>query len=174
MPSQSRTAPTPHEGSLIPSFSLTDADGRDVRVRSFRGRRSLALVFVHGVTCADCTSLLAEAVARYDAYAAEGAELIAVVPAERTAVLRLRARLAAPYPVLADEDGAVCTRYGLRETVDTAVMIADRFGEPRLWQVGGEAHDTLPSHDAVLAELAYLAISCGGGCGLPAWPDAAP
>lgn len=172
MRSEGQTAP-PREGSLLPAFTLPTTDGREVRVRAFRGRRSLAIFFVHGTDCAACTQTLSDAVARYDAYAAEDAEVIAVVPAEPTQVAALRAGLAAPYPVLVDQDAVVFERYRLQAGTDAAVLVTDRYGEPRRWWTFGLEHDAMPSHEALLAELGYLAISCGGGCGLPAWPDAA-
>lgn len=156
----------PREGMLIPGFALPRGDGRTVRLRAYRGRRSLALVFTHGPACDACRTYLEGAMDRYDAYAEAGAEVLAMLPAEREAATEMRRRAALPFPVLVDVDGAVFARYGLEAGCEAAVMVADRYGEPRLWQLAGSEHD-LPEHDAVLAELNYLALTCGGGCSRP-------
>ena len=69
-----------------------------------------------------------------------------------------------------DGNGAVARRYGLTPGHDAAVMVTDRFGEPRIWHVTGDLHD-FPDHDALIAEARYLALTCSGGCSVPIWND---
>ena len=164
------TATIPREGLLLPAFELPRSDGGTLRLRSYRGRRSLALLFTHAPPCPACRAYLSSALDRYAAYADEGAEVIAVVPGDAAAVSELRHELALPFPVAVDTAGSAFGRYGLTPGRDAAVMVADRYGEPRLWSVAGPDH-TLPAHADLLAELRYLALTCAGGCTTPLWTD---
>jgi peroxiredoxin len=161
----------PREGQLLPSFALPRSGGGTVRVRAYRNRRSLALIFAHGVHCDGCRDYLAGALDRYADYAAEDAEVIAVVPGQPEMVDAMRRALALPFPIAADPDGAVLRRYGLTPGAEAAAMATDRFGAPRIWQVARGDH-ALPAHDELIAELRYLALTCSAGCAVPVWPEA--
>ena len=162
----------PREGLLLPDFTLPRAGGgASPRPRSYRGKRALALLFLHGPDCSACRTYLTAALEGYAAYAEEGAEVLAVLPGPAEVVDDVRRELGLPFPVLVDAEGRASARYGLRAGQDAAVMVTDRYGEPRLWQVAGPAHD-LPDHAALLAEVRYLALTCaGGGCSMPVWPE---
>ena len=160
----------PREGLLVPNFELPRSDGGSVRLRSYRGRRGLAVVFTHGAGCAACRVYLAGGLEMYAAYAEENAELLVVVPDRAEVVAALQHELALPYPVLVDADGRAFVRYGLTPDRDAAVLVADRYGDPRLWQVTNADHD-LPPHSTLVAELRYLALTCSGGCSVPIWSD---
>jgi peroxiredoxin len=160
----------PRDGLLLPAFDLPRAGGGRVRVRAYRGRRSLALVFTHRPDCSACREHLVGALNLYAAYAEEDAEVLAVVPAPERAADAMRRALSLPFPVAVDEAGTVFDRFGLTWGRDAAVMVTDRYGEPRLWSVAGEGHD-LPSHDAIIEELRYLALICAGGCSVPLWQE---
>ena len=165
----------PREGELIPSFELPRAgsgsEAPPVRVRAWRGRRSLAILFLHAADCAGCRDLAAGIVPRYGDYALADAEPLLIVPGPAAAAAALQRDLALPFPVLVDEDGSVARRYGASAdgAPGAALLIADRFGVPVLWQRAGAGHD-LPDQDAVLRELEYLAHTCGAGCATPIWP----
>jgi peroxiredoxin len=161
----------PREGVLVPNFELPRSGGGSVRLRSYRGRRGLAVLFTHGADCDACRAYLRGALDHYAAYAEEAAEFLAVVPDEAPAVASLQGELALPFPVLVDADGRAFARYGLTTGRDAAVLVADRYGDPRMWQVVSTGHD-LPAHGSVLAELRYLALTCSGGCSAPIWEDA--
>jgi peroxiredoxin len=160
----------PRDGLLLPAFELPRAGGGTVRVRAYRGRRSLAVIFTHAPDCEACREYLAEALNHYPAYAEEGAEVIAVAPAPGDAADAMRRAQALPFPVVVDENGTAFERFGLIPGRDVAVMVTDRYGEPRLWHIAGAGHQ-FPSHDAAVAELGYLAMTCSGGCSVPLWQE---
>ncbi|MBI2761710.1 MAG: redoxin domain-containing protein [Chloroflexi bacterium] len=155
------------EGNLVAGFDLPRAGGGRVRLRGYRGRRSLAVWFVHGAGCGACRETAAAIVPRYGDYAYADAEPLLIVPGPATAAEALRRELALPYPVLIDEDGAVAHRYG---SPGAALLIADRFGAPTTWHPAGHGHD-LPGQDTVLQELEYLSHTCSAGRATPTWPD---
>lgn len=150
----------PRDGLLLPDLTLARADGGETRLRSYRGRRSLALLLAHGPDCADCVDYLRGALERYAEYAEEQAEFVAVIPGEAEQVTALRAALGLPFPVLLDPEGAAPRRYGLRPGDEAGLMITDRYGVPRQWAVVTRAQHDLPPHEAGLSELRYLAIRC--------------
>ena len=157
----------PMEGNLIPAFELPRAGGGRVRLRGYRGRRIVALYFLHGAGCAPCRDVAAAIVPRYGDYALADAEPILILPGPgHEEADALRSELALPFPVLVDEDGTVARRYG---DPRAALLVADRFGAPALWRPVGAGHD-LPDQDAVLRELEYLAHTCSAGCATPIWP----
>jgi peroxiredoxin len=156
----------PVEGNLIPAFELPRAGGGHVRVRGYRGKRGLALYFMHGVDCEPCRETVGAIVPRYGDYAPNSAEPLVIVPDSLESADAFRAELSLPFPVLADTEGTVRRRYGL--DAEAALLVCDRFGTPVLWECTGPDH-TLPNQDAVLRELEYLAYTCSGGCSTPIW-----
>lgn len=160
----------PREGQLLPAFTLPAAGGGEVRVRAYRGRRALCLIFVHGAACSACRDYLTGALHSYATYAEEGAEVIAVVPGSPEKAAALRADLALPFPIAIDAAEAACRRFGLRPGEDAAVMLTDRYGAPSRWQAVSGNHD-FPAHDRLVADLRYLAMTCSAGCAVPLWED---
>ncbi len=156
------------EGNLIPAFELARAGGGAVRLRGYRGRRSVALYFVHGADCPACRDTAAAILPRYGDYAFADAEPLVIVPGPLDVAERLRSELALPFPVLADPEAATARRYGV-PAGGAALLIADRFGAPALW-AGTDARHHLPDQEAVLRELAYLSHTCSAGCATPIWP----
>lgn len=164
------SSPPPRDGVLLPAFELPRAGGGGLRVRAYRGRRALVVIFAHGATCAHCRAYLTEALNRYAGYAEEDGEVIAVVPGVAGDIDATRRELGLPFPVAVDATGAVFQRYGLQARHDAAVMVTDRYGEPRAWHVAGADH-ALPDQDAIVAELRYLALTCSAGCAVPIWQE---
>jgi peroxiredoxin len=160
----------PREGLLLPDFQPPRSGGGTVRVRAYRGRRALVLIFAHDAACDGCRTFLCRALDAYAAYGDEDAEVIAVVPDRAERVASMQHALALPFPIAIDGEGSIARRYGLTAGHDAAVMVTDRFGEPRIWHVAGALHD-FPPHDALIAEARYLALTCSGGCSTPIWSD---
>ena len=133
----------PGVGDLIPPFTLEAVSGGVVRRHDYRGRRHLILVFTHGVGCPSCAALLETLAGHYADYRAEGAEVLAFLPADES---RCSAQAddagALPYPLLCDAGGRVGARYGARTPAGeplAALLVADRHGEVVLRAVAGEA-----------------------------------
>lgn len=156
------------EGRLIPSVPLPRVGGGEWRARSYRGRRALTLYFLHPA-CADCDAVAAAIVPRYGDYAEATAEPAVIVAGTLSQAEDLRGRLALPFPVLADTNGAAGERHGLPLGA-VGLLVSDRFGTPALWTFDPEGHD-LPDQESVLRELDYLSHTCSGGCSTPIWPD---
>ncbi|MGN6562541.1 MAG: redoxin domain-containing protein [Thermomicrobiales bacterium] len=146
-------------GELIPSFSGCTLDGRTIERRQYKGRRHLVLIFTHGVACAGCRALLAALARDYGAFRAEGAEVLAFVPAETVAGADAPN---VPFPVLASPPALYASFGALAggEAVWPALYLADRYGEV-VWraladQDGGH---TLPV-DEVVPLVERMAMVC--------------
>lgn len=155
----------PLDGNLVPAFELPRAGGGSVRLRAYRGRRSLALHFLHGADCAECRAWVETILPCYGDYALADAEPLVLAPGPLAGAEALRSELALPFPVLADIEGKVFRRYGV---TGAALLITDRFGSPAVWQPTGSGH-ALPGQAAILQELTYLSHTCSAGCATPIW-----
>lgn len=146
-------------GELIPSFSGCTLDGRTIERRQYKGRRHLVLIFTHGVACAGCRALLAALARDYDACRAEGAEVLAFVPAETASGADAPN---VPFPVLAAPP-ALYERFGAlagSEAVWPALYLADRYGEV-VWRALADQDNghTLPV-DEVVPLVERMAMVC--------------
>ena len=168
-------SPGPGVGDLIPPFTLEAVGGGVVRRHDYRGRRHLILVFTHGIGCPSCAALLETLAARYADYRAEGAEVLAFLPAdEPRCAARADGARALPYPMLCDSEGRARARYGARTPAGeplAALLVADRYGEVVLRAVADEAPDrstravpTAACHglplDEVLPLVGLLQVRC--------------
>jgi peroxiredoxin len=160
----------PREGLLLPGFEAPRIGGGSVRVRSYRGRRALFLVFIHGLGCAQCEAYVSDVGDAYPEFVESGAEVILISPDRLDSEAVTFRRLTAPFPVAHDPEGSVFARFDLRPKNDAACMVTDRFGEPRIWQIAGTGH-SLPDLDGVRAEFRYLGLTCSGGGPVPLWRD---
>ena len=169
-------SPGPGVGDLIPPFTLEAMGGGVVRRHDYRGRRHLILVFTHGIGCPSCAALLETLAARYADYRAEGAEVLAFLPAdEPRCPARADGARALPYPLLCDSEGRARARYGARTPAGeplAALLVADRHGEVVLRAVAGEGeHSSAPAAstdtafhglplDEVLPLVSLLQVRC--------------
>lgn len=97
-----QTAPKP--GEKMPSFAMPDEEGRLVTLESLLGDGPLAMTFHRGHWCPYCrinTKALAEAQTRI---AAEGAQIVAIMPDRQQFAVALKRESNMHYPVLTDMD----------------------------------------------------------------------
>ncbi|HEX5504949.1 MAG TPA: peroxiredoxin family protein [Thermomicrobiales bacterium] len=153
----------PAVGDLAPAFTLPTTTGATIRRHDYRGRRHLVLAFAHGPGCAACAALLRDLAARYDAFRAEGAEVLAILPAEAAVAAPLTRDL--PYPVLCDRDGGARARYGAQDpdgAPRATLLVADRYGEVvwRATEPDGPAAGHGLAADEALALVELLQVRC--------------
>jgi peroxiredoxin Q/BCP len=103
--------PVPGPGDPAPDFTLPDADGREVSLRDFRGRKVVLFAYpaamTPGCTAEACDFRDSEASLQAHGYAVVG---ISPDPPEKLA--RFRDLEGLTYPLLADEGRDVLTAYG--------------------------------------------------------------
>ena len=100
------------EGAPAPDFALPGTSGKTVRLDDFKGQRNVVLYFYPKDDTPGCTK---EACAFRDMspdFAAHDTVILGVRPDSIASHEAFAARHTLPFPLLADEDGAVARRYG--------------------------------------------------------------
>ena len=99
-------------GEEAPDFTLHDQDGEPVSLRDLRGRR-VVLYFYPKADTPGCTTQACGIRDRAPEYEAAGATVVGVSPDPVKDVKRFHDRQSLNFTLLADEDHAVCERYGV-------------------------------------------------------------
>lgn len=152
----------PHTGQRVPDFSLQSSAGQRIATSDYRARRNLVLALV-GKPAGDAAhALLTELAAHYAEFVAEEAEVLAVVWGPVAEADKAKHRDTLPFPVLADEDGAVHRAFGALNSnggFAAAVYITDRFGEIfAAYRTG--AGEPLPTVEEMLDWLRFIGLQC--------------
>lgn len=127
-------------GDEAPDFELADQHGQVVRLRAFRGRKAVLLVFYPWAFTGVCSGELHEMQARLSELATEDVELLAVSTDSLYALRAWADRETFTFPLLSDfwPHGAVAAAYGvLHEGIGIALrgtFLVDRDGTLR-WSV---------------------------------------
>lgn len=157
--------PYKNEECMAPAFSLPSGTGKPVRLWDYKQRKALVIYFLKG----DETSFLQQLETEAAAYQPYGAQLLAIVAAGPEQVKELTASLKLTYPLLADPDGAVHTRY-IQLTYPQynpqqisnkplALFVADRFGAISRYATATELNK-LPGQPEILEVLEFLGNLC--------------
>jgi thioredoxin-dependent peroxiredoxin len=100
------------KGSQAPDFELPDQDGRPLGLNDLRGR-TVVLYFYPKADTPGCTTQARSIRDRAAEYDAAGAVVIGVSPDPVAAVKKFHGKQSLNFTLLADEDHAVCERYGV-------------------------------------------------------------
>ena len=110
---------TARVGAAAPDFVLSDLSGKPCRLSDFRGKKSVALVFIYGAPCMFCTGHLANMRSKLDEFEALGTKVL-VVEANEPYRVRATARAASipaqgdpRLPILFDSAHTVAATYGV-------------------------------------------------------------
>jgi peroxiredoxin len=161
----------PTRGHLMPDFTLSSSDGKQVSLYDYRGRSNLVLFFA-GRTKDSTDSPLLGALAKRCGEIAETDSEVVVVLAESVAQAdEFRRKMHCAFPVLSDPDMRVYNMVGAsgaQAVPAAALYITDRFLEVfAVWRTGtGEG---LPDITDVLSWLTYLDSQCPE-CTQIEWP----
>ncbi len=99
-------------GENAPQFTLSDQDGDEVALADFSGR-TVVLYFYPKADTPGCTTQACSIRDRAAEYDAAGAVVIGVSPDTVAAVKKFHGKQSLNFALLADEDHAVCERYGV-------------------------------------------------------------
>ena len=103
----------PQVGEPAPDFTLPSTEGRDISLGDYRGKQSVVLYFYPRDDTPGCT---AEACSFRDLrtlFQEHGAEILGVSTDSVRAHKKFSQKFGLTFPLLADEDHAVCDRYGV-------------------------------------------------------------
>src|SRR5215208_560943 len=101
-----------HEGDQAPEFTLTGTDG-EMRLSALLREGPVVVTFYQEDDTPSCRSQLAAFRDDYEVVQALGARLVAITVDSLDAHARCAETLDAPFPLLADEGGAVARAYGV-------------------------------------------------------------
>lgn len=104
----------PRPGDLAPDFRLPSTEGRDITLSEHRGRPVVLYFYPKDMT-SGCTTEACDFRDRYDALREAGAALLGVSPDPVTVHHRFAGKHSLPFPLLADEEHAAQTAYGVRK-----------------------------------------------------------
>lgn len=99
-------------GTPAPDFELPDHDGETVRLSALRGR-TIVLYFYPRANTPGCTTQACSIRDRQAEYAAAGVKVIGISPDPVEKVKKFHDKKDLNFTLLADEDHAVCERYGV-------------------------------------------------------------
>ena len=132
-------------GDEAPDFELRDQNGRPVRLSSFRGSKSVVLMFYPFAFSGVCTGELCEVRDSQPTFESDDVQLLAVSCDPVFALRAFADRDGLTFPLLSDfwPHGEVAQRYGVfnadRGCAERATFIVDRDGVLR-WSV----HNQMP------------------------------
>jgi peroxiredoxin Q/BCP len=149
-------------GAAAPNFTLSDQDGKDVSLSSFRGQK-VVLYFYPKASTSGCATQACGVRDHLLAYEEADSVVLGVSPDSVVAVKKFHDEEGLNFTLLADEDHAVCDAYGvwgeksmygktfLGASRSTFVIGADGVVAHVIEKVKPKEHD-----DRVLAVLADL------------------
>jgi peroxiredoxin len=163
----------PARGHLMPDFTLSSSDGKQVSLYDYRGRSNLALFFAGRAKDSADSPLLTALAARYGEIAATDSEVVVVLAESVAQADEFRRKMHFPVSVLSDPDMRVHNMVGACGTQafvpGAALYITDRFLEVfAVWRTG--AGERLPDITDVLSWLNFLDSQCPE-CTQIEWPS---
>lgn len=103
---------TVRPGDLAPDFTLPTADGKLVRLSAFRGKR-VVLYFYPKDSTPGCTTEACEFQDHLARFKRRGVVVLGVAPGTLKSKAKFAATNRLTFPLLNDEDSAVCQAYGV-------------------------------------------------------------
>jgi peroxiredoxin Q/BCP len=120
------------EGALAPDFSLPSADGTEVSLSSFRGRKTVVLFFYPKDESYGCTKEACSFRDNYDVFTEAGAEVIGISADSRDSHKSFAANHSLPFLLLSDPDRKVAGMYKVGKTMGLlpgrVTFVIDREG----------------------------------------------
>ena len=99
-------------GISAPDFILADDNGAQQRLSDYRGQ-PLILYFYPKDDTPGCTLEACNFRDDYSAYIEAGVAILGVSPGSSKSYLKFKTKYQLPFPLLADEDHAICEQYGV-------------------------------------------------------------
>lgn len=166
------TTGAPRCGTLAPDFTLPDvarpAEAAPVRLRAWRQRRAVLLALLPEGAGEQRIAWLRALAARREELAEAQVMALAIAGGERAMLANLWRQADAPFPLLADADGATLAAYLGPGATLPALALVDRYSM-LLALLPAASSDAAPDLDAALREFAF-AEQQDCACTLPAWP----
>jgi peroxiredoxin Q/BCP len=135
-------------GDAAPDFTLPDADGKDVTLSAYRGRKVVVYFYPAAMT-PGCTKQACDFRDSLDSLAAAGYAVVGISPDKPEKLAKFRDRDAVTFPLLSDPSKATLeaysaygekTMYGKKVTgVIRSTFVVDEDGKIQIAQYGVKA-----------------------------------
>jgi thioredoxin-dependent peroxiredoxin len=137
-------------GDPAPEFALSDADGRTLSLKDFRGRKVVVYFYPAAMT-PGCTKQACDFRDSLASLAAAGYAVVGISPDKPEKLAKFRDRDGVNFPLLSDPDRAVLTAYGA-------------FGEKMMYgkTVTGVIRSTFVVDEQGLIEVAQYNVKATG------------
>ncbi|MEK7232389.1 MAG: peroxiredoxin [Elusimicrobiota bacterium] len=99
-------------GDRAPNFSAADETGRTWSLNALKGK-TVVLYFYPKDNTSGCTTEACDFRDCYDAFVKKGARIFGVSPDAAKSHAGFKAKHGLPFPLLVDEDRAICRAYGV-------------------------------------------------------------
>ena len=104
------------KGEKAIPFKWTDIYGNAVSLENYRGKRVL-LSFLRTAACPFCNLRVHYMIHQYDAWKAQGLEIIAVFASSADEILQHAGKQKPPFPVIGDPDEVLYQQYGIGHSI---------------------------------------------------------
>jgi len=101
------------EGQTMPDFSLADAHGKTVNLKSLLKKGSVIVAFYRGSWCPYCNAQLSEYQKHLADFKAKGASLVAITPEKPDLTVLTEEQKKLEFPILTDANNKLATKFGL-------------------------------------------------------------
>ncbi len=101
----------PKEGSLAPAFKTTDAEGKPVSLKNYRGEK-VVLYFYPKDDTPGCTKEACSFRDAFSAFQKRGIKILGVSPDQEKAHKKFTEKYSLPFTLLSDTDHAIADAYG--------------------------------------------------------------
>jgi thioredoxin-dependent peroxiredoxin len=115
------------EGQTAPDFTWQDVHGERVRLEDYRGG-PLLLSFYRYASCPLCNMHVHDLLKVYPELDAAGLKVVAFFQSSAEVIARNVGRQDAPFPILADPDKTIYTKYGVTTSAAGLLRGAARMG----------------------------------------------
>jgi peroxiredoxin len=143
-----------YKGEIPPDFKLKDLQGREVSLKSYRGK--VVLLNFWATWCPSCRKEIPSMVKLYESYKNKGLEIIGINldKLDKSGIEKFSLEYNITFPILLDPTGKTAALYGI--TALPATFILDRNGKIQEKVAGGKdwsSEENLKIFETLLSEI---------------------
>lgn len=132
-------------GKKAPDFTAKTAEGKTIRLSSFKGKKNLVLVFYQGSFCTVCAAQLSNIQSHLSAFKAQDAEVIAISADDMEHAQQSVGEHGLTFNVVPDANKQIISRFGVanashRGIAWPSLFVVDKKGVVKLSYASEDGH----------------------------------
>lgn len=132
-------------GKPAPNFSAKTADGKQIHLSDFKGKKNVVLVFYQGSFCSVCGAQLANIQSHLSAFKDQDAEVIAISADDEAHAMQSVGEHGLTFNVVPDQDKKIIQKFGIanvskRGIAWPSLFVVDKKGIVKLSFASPEGH----------------------------------